>query len=104
MAYFLGACSGESYQLASLQREIKHPFPIPPWFMRSYLVISGAINRYLEDLCRKLQRRDNGLSRGQVIYPATPDRTAVDEGSSTSDVLLSPKTELLIVTKVQGEG
>ena len=44
------------------------------------------------------------LSRGQVVYPATPDSTAVVKGSSTSDVLLLLKTELMMVTEVEDEG
>jgi hypothetical protein len=44
------------------------------------------------------------MSRGQVVYPATPDSTAVVKGSSTSDVLLLLKTELMMVTEVEDEG
>jgi hypothetical protein len=40
------------------------------------------------------------LSRGQVVYPGTPDNTAVVEGSRTSDVLLLLKTGLMMVTEV----
>jgi hypothetical protein len=43
------------------------------------------------------------LSRGQVVYLATPDSTAVVKGSSTSDVLLLLKTELMMVTEVEDE-
>jgi hypothetical protein len=56
------------------------------------------------------------VSRGEVVYLATPDSTAVVkgsntsdvllllEGSSTSDVLLLLKTELMMVTEVEDEG
>ena len=44
------------------------------------------------------------LSRGQVVYPATPDSTAVVKGSSTSEVLLLLKTERMMVTEVEDEG
>jgi hypothetical protein len=44
------------------------------------------------------------MSRGQVVYLATPDSTAVVMGSSTSDVLLLLKTELMMVTEVEDEG
>jgi hypothetical protein len=44
------------------------------------------------------------LSRGQVVYLARPDSTAVVKGSSTSDVLLLLKTELMMVTEVEDEG
>jgi hypothetical protein len=44
------------------------------------------------------------VSRGQVVYLATPDSTAVVKGSNTSDVLLLLKTELMMVTEVEDEG
>jgi hypothetical protein len=44
------------------------------------------------------------VSRGQVVYPARPDSTAVVKGSSTSDVLLLLKTERMMVTEVEDEG
>jgi hypothetical protein len=44
------------------------------------------------------------MSRGQVVYLATPDSTAVVKGSSTSDVLLLLQTELMMVTEVEDEG
>jgi hypothetical protein len=51
-----------------------------------------------------LDAREGKVSRGQVVYPATPDSTAVVKGSSTSDVLLLLKTELMMVTEVEDEG
>jgi hypothetical protein len=44
------------------------------------------------------------LSRGQVLYLATPDSTAVVKGSITSDVLLLLRTELMMVTEVEDGG
>jgi hypothetical protein len=44
------------------------------------------------------------LSRGQVVSLAKPDSTAVVKGTSTSDVLLLLKTELMMVAEVKDEG
>jgi hypothetical protein len=44
------------------------------------------------------------LSRGQVVYLATPVSTAVVKGFSTGDVLLLLKTELMMVTELEDEG
>jgi hypothetical protein len=46
------------------------------------------------------------VSRGQVVYRATPGSIgiAVVKGSSTSDVFLLLETELIMITEVEDEG
>jgi hypothetical protein len=44
------------------------------------------------------------MSRGQVVYPATPDSAAIVNGSSASDALLLLQTELMMATEVEDEG
>jgi hypothetical protein len=61
-------------------------------------IIARLLTLFMQSLCRQQ------LSRGQVIYPATPDSTTVVNETGTSDVLLSLKTELMMVTEVEDEG
>jgi hypothetical protein len=44
------------------------------------------------------------VSRGKAVYQAKLDDTAAAKESSTSDVLLRLKTELMVVFEMEGEG
>jgi hypothetical protein len=60
--------------------------------------------KFERDLSSAYNPKASQMSSGQVVYLVTPDSTAVVKGSSTSDVLLLLKTELLMVTEVEDEG
>jgi hypothetical protein len=63
----------------------------------------GRLNPFSSSEGKQMTTRCH-VSRGQVVYLATPDSTAVVKGSSTSDVLSLLQTELMMVTEVEDEG